>query len=87
MARTKLYTAIFVALALMATAQVGVEQYSLFPYWTTLWIIVVLSFVKAVLVAAYFQHLRFEPRSLTGLMLVGLFGALALTFAAAYSIL
>ena len=87
MTRTKLYTAIFVALAVMATAQVGLEQYSQLPYWRALWIIVALSFVKAVLVAGYYQHLRFEPRSLSGLMLVGLLGALALTFAAAYSIL
>jgi len=46
-----------------------------------------LSVAKAVLVAAYFQHLRFEPRSLTYVVLMGLAAALALTLAASYSIL
>jgi cytochrome c oxidase subunit 4 len=47
----------------------------------------VLSFLKAVVVAGWYQHLRYEPRSVTVLMLLGLLGALALTVAASYSIL
>jgi len=49
-------------------------------------IIVVLSFVKAGFVAGWYQHLVDEPRSVTYLYLTGLLGALALTVAAAYSI-
>lgn len=86
MSKTRLYTAIYVALFVMATAQVLVEFAGL-PYWTGLAAILALSFVKALFVAGYYQHLRYEPRSLTGLMLVGLAAALALTLAAAYSIL
>jgi cytochrome c oxidase subunit 4 len=83
---TKLYTAIYVVLFVSATIQVLVE-FAGFAYWTAFGLIMVLSAVKAVLVAAYFQHLRWEPRSLTYLVGIGLAAALALTFAASYSIL
>ena len=91
MARTKLYTAIYVLLFVLATAQVVVERAGLLEgstglYWIGFGAIMVLSVVKAVYVAGYFQHLRFEPRSVTYLMLVGLAAAVALTVAAAYSI-
>ena len=86
MTRTKLYTAMFAVLFVSATIQVLVEFAGL-AYWTAFGIIVFLSAFKAVLVAAYFQHLRFEPRSLTYVVLMGLAAALALTLAASYSIL
>ncbi|MFB6157082.1 MAG: cytochrome C oxidase subunit IV family protein [Haloferacaceae archaeon] len=85
MVSTKLYTAIYVALFVSATVQVLVEFAGL-AYWTAFGIIMVLSAAKAVIVAAYFQHLRFEPRSLTYLVAIGLAAALALTLAASYSI-
>jgi len=89
MARTKLYTAIFVVLFVFATLQAWVESAGLLDemYWTAFVAIMVLSAIKAVIVAAYYQHLRWEPKSVTYLMLGGLFVALALTTAAAYSIL
>ncbi|KTG10914.1 hypothetical protein AUR64_06975 [Haloprofundus marisrubri] len=86
MVSTKLYTAIYVVLFVSATIQVLVEFAGL-AYWTAFAVIIVLSAVKAILVAAYFQHLRFEPRSLTYLVVTGLLAALALTLAASYSIL
>lgn len=86
MVSTKFYTAIYVALFVSATVQVLVEFMGM-AYWTAFGIIIVLSVAKAALVAAYFQHLRFEPRSLTYLIAIGLAGALALTLAASYSIL
>lgn len=82
---TKLYAGIYVVLFVMATAQVLVEFAGL-TYWTAFGIILVLSAVKAVVVAGWYQHLRYEPRSVTYLMGLGLLGALALTAAAAYSI-
>lgn len=82
---TKLYTGIYVVLFVFATAQVAVEFAGL-DYWTAFGIIIALSAVKAVLVAAYFQHLRFEPRAVTYVVTIGLVAALALTLAAAYSI-
>jgi cytochrome c oxidase subunit 4 len=89
MARTKLYAAMYVVLFVFATIQVAVEKMGYLEpgtYWIAFGVIMVLSFVKAAFVAAYYQHLRWEPRSLTYLMLLGLSGALALTLAAGYSI-
>ncbi|WP_049981549.1 cytochrome C oxidase subunit IV family protein [Halolamina rubra] len=89
MARTKLYTGIYVALFVIATLQVGVEQIGLLEssYMLALALITVFSFVKAVVVAGYFQHLVWEPRSVTYVLVLGFVGFLALTVAASYSIL
>ncbi|MFC4359111.1 cytochrome C oxidase subunit IV family protein [Halobium salinum] len=85
MSRLRLYVAIYVVLFAFATMQVFVEGLGL-SYWTGFWAVIGLSAVKALLVAGYYQHLRFEPRSLSYLMLVGLTAAVVLTAAAAYSI-
>jgi len=88
MSRLKLYTAIFVVLMALSTTQALVEMLGVFEgYWTMFGVLLTLSFVKAAIVAGYYQHLRWEPPSVTYLMLGGLFVALALTTAAAYSIL
>jgi cytochrome c oxidase subunit 4 len=87
MARTKLYTIIYVVLFVFATLQVAVEQIELFGYWTALALITVLSLVKALFVAGYYQHLVWEPRSVSYLMLIGFVAFIALTVAASYSIL
>ena len=88
MVSTRLYAGIYVVLFVFATVQAAVEFVGLLDqvYWTAFGIIIVLSLVKAVLVAGYFQHLRFEPPSLSYLIMTGLAAALALTLAAAYSI-
>jgi cytochrome c oxidase subunit 4 len=88
MARTKLYAGIYVALFVIATMQVAVEQTGLLEesYVLALGLITLLSVIKAVMVAGYFQHLVWEPRSLTYVMLLGFVGFLALTVAASYSI-
>lgn len=87
MARTKLYTIIYVVLFVLATAQVAVEQVDLFGYWTALAVIAMLSLVKALFVAGYYQHLVWEPRSVSYLVLIGFVAFIALTVAASYSIL
>lgn len=88
MSRLKLYSVIYVVLFVFATVQVMFEYggYLDRMYWIAFGAIIVLSLVKAVLVAAYYQHLRWEPRSVTSLMLIGLAAVLALTLAAGYSI-
>jgi len=88
MTSTKLYTAIYVVLFVMATLQVGIEMagYLESAYWIAFWVIMVLSFVKAVVVAGYYQHLVYEPRSITGVLIAGLIVALALALAASFSI-
>ncbi len=88
MSHAKLYTAIFGVLFVLATVQVGVEFAGLLEssYWLAFWVIIALSAAKALLVAGYYQHLRWEPRAVSYLAAGGLVVALALTAAAAYSI-
>ena len=88
MTRTKLYSVIFVVLFVLATAQALVEAVGFLEeaYWIALGVIMVMSFVKALFVAGYYQHLVWEPRSVTYIAATGLVAALALTLAAAYSI-
>ena len=89
MASLKLYTIIYAVLFVVATAQAAIEAIGLLEaaYWIAFAVILILSFAKAVLVAGYYQHLRFEPRSVTYLVLGSLVVVLALTAGAAYSIL
>jgi cytochrome c oxidase subunit 4 len=88
MANTRLYTAIYVALFVLATAQVAVEVAGFVDsmYWVALGAILALSLLKAVAVAGYYQHLFYEPRSVSYLIGIGLLAALALAIAASYSI-
>ena len=75
-------------LFVLATAQVAVEFAGLLEnaYLLGFGLIIALSFVKALVVAGYYQHLVWEPRSISYLMGIGLLAVLALTFAASYSI-
>jgi cytochrome c oxidase subunit 4 len=88
MANTRLYTLIYVALFVLATAQVAVEVAGFVEnmYWVALGAILALSLLKAVAVAGYYQHLFYEPRSVSYLIGIGLLAALALAIAASYSI-
>lgn len=88
MPTTKLYAAIYVVLFAFATAQVVVEEAGFLEeaYWIGLGVILILSVIKALFVVGYYQHLRFEPRALSYLLLSGLITALALTIASSYSV-
>lgn len=88
MVTIKTYSIIFATLVVMTSTQAALEFIGIVDtvYWTAFGVILVISFVKSLFVAGYFQHLRFEPRSLSYLILTGLSAALALTLAAAYSI-
>ena len=89
MSHTKLYAWIYVVLFVFATVQVAVEYAGFLEssYWIALGVIMVLSAIKAVIVAGYYQHLRWEPRSITYLAVGSLLVVLALTGAASFSIL
>jgi cytochrome c oxidase subunit 4 len=88
MADIKTYTIIFVVLFAFATLQVVVETLGYLDemYWGAVGAIAVLSVIKAVFVAGYYQHLRYEPRSVTYLVLGGLVAVMFLTAAASFSI-
>lgn len=85
MVSLKLYTIIYVVLFVFATVQVLVEFAGL-NYFTAATLIMILSFVKAGLVAGYYQHLVYEPRSITYLMAMGLAVVVALSVAATFSV-
>lgn len=89
MTSLRFYTGIFVALMVFSTTQALLEMTGILEdfYWIGLAAIMVLSSIKALLVAGYFQHLRSEPRAVSYLMLGSLIIVLALTAGAAYSIL
>ena len=89
MASTRFYTVIFLVLMTFSTVQALFEFTGILDraYWFALGVIMVLSTIKALLVAGHFQHLVHEPRSVTYLMAGALVGVLALTAGAAYSIL
>lgn len=84
MATVKLYTAIYIALLVLATSKVIFFQF--FDYWDAVMATIGTAFIKTVLIIGYFQHLRFEPRSLTYLVSMGAFAVFLLTVAATYSI-
>lgn len=88
MPSTKLYAVIYVVLFVFATAQVAFEFVGLLEsaYWVAFGGIIVLSLIKALFVAGYYQHLRYEPRSITFVVLSALIAALVLTIASSYSI-
>jgi cytochrome c oxidase subunit 4 len=89
MTSVQFYAAVFVALMISSSAQALFEFAGFLEeaYWVALGVILVLSSIKALLVAGYFQHLRHEPRSVSVLILGALVAVLALTAGATYSIL
>lgn len=89
MTSTRFYALIFVLLMIFSTTQAVFEFLGFLDraYWIAFGVIMVLSSIKAVLVAGWFQHLRHEPRSVSFLMAGALVAVLALTAGAAYSIL
>lgn len=88
MSRIRTYTIMFVALMVFSTSQALLEFAGLLEeaYAVAFVAILVLSSIKAVIVAGWYQHLRWEPRSVTYLIATALLVVLALTAAAAYSI-
>lgn len=57
------YMGVFVALAVLTVAEIGVV-FTPLPRMVIGAMLVILAFAKAILVAAYFMHLKFERRTL-----------------------
>lgn len=89
MASIKLYTIIFGALMMVSTLQAAFEYTGLLEefYWGALVVILILSTIKASVVAGWYMHVREEPRAIAYLALAGVIGVVALTAGAAYSVL
>lgn len=89
MSSVRFYTLVYFALIVLAGAKVvffQLEEAGYFTYAVAMGLTVLTASAKTALIAGYFQHLRSETRSLTYLMLMGLFAVLLLAFAATFSI-
>ncbi len=88
MSQIRTYTIMFVVLMVFSTSQALLEFTGLLGeyYWPILGLIMVLSTIKAVIVAGWYQHLKYEPRSVTYMIASGVLAVIALTAAASYSI-
>lgn len=84
MASVKLYALIYVLLLTLAASKVAF--FELFDYWTAMSLTLGAAAIKTTLIAGYYQHLRYEPRSLSVLMLMALGGVLLLAIAASFSV-
>jgi hypothetical protein len=82
-ASVKLYTLIYVLLLGLALSKVAFFEF--FGYWKAVSATLVTATMKTLLIVGYYQHLKFEPRSLTYLMGMGVFAVFLLTVAATYS--
>lgn len=84
MASIKFYSLIYVILLALAVSKVLFMDY--LDYWEAVAAISVTAWAKAILIAAYYQHLREEPRAITWIVLLSLGGVLLLAAAATFSI-
>ncbi|AZQ14081.1 MULTISPECIES: cytochrome C oxidase subunit IV family protein [Halorubrum] len=84
----KLYSAIYVALLVAATLNFILFEadFVSFTYAQAIAGTMVIATVKTLLIVAYFQHLRWENRSLTYVMALALALTMLLMAAATYSI-
>jgi cytochrome c oxidase subunit 4 len=84
----KLYTAIYIALLAAATLNFLLFESTFvsFTYAQAFGGTMVIAAVKTLLIVAYFQHLRWENRSLTYVMALALALTMLLMAAATYSI-
>lgn len=85
MTSVRFYAGVYVLL--VALVSMKIVFFETLSYDVALALTMLSAVAEAVIIAGYYQHLRYEPRSLTYLMLMGLSGVLLVTFAAAFSIL
>ena len=87
MTSVRFYALVYVALMALASLKVAFFEIPAISYNTALALTMIAAVMKTSLIAGYFMHLRSEPRSVSYVMLSGLFAVLLVTFAAAFSIL
>lgn len=92
----KLYGLVYVALVGLAASKymffhlnevIFFMEVAPFGYWQAMGATMTTAVLKTVLIVAYFQHLRWEPRSLTNLMLLSVALVILLMAAASFSIM
>jgi cytochrome c oxidase subunit 4 len=63
------YMLIWVILLVLTIAEVGVAFFSAMPKWLLIVLLLILALWKALLVALYYMHLKFEPKKLWLIMM------------------
>ena len=84
MANVRWYTVVYVALLTLAVSKWAFFEF--LDYWVALGLTMITATMKTVLIVAYYQHLRYEPRVLSVLMFIALLAVLILAAAASFSI-
>ncbi|ADD03854.1 uncharacterized protein Nmag_0262 [Natrialba magadii ATCC 43099] len=85
MADLRTYTIIYVLLLVLGTGKFVFFEFD-FAYSIAIGATMLLAVAKIGLIAAYYQHLIEEPRSITYMMATAVFMVFLLTIAAGYSI-
>lgn len=92
----RLYSVVYVALLGLAASKyvffhvnevVFFMEVNPLGYWQAMGATMTTAVLKTTLIVAYFQHLRWEPRSLTNLMLLSVALVILLMAAASFSIM
>ena len=84
MANVRLYTIVYFALIGLALSKWAFFEF--LDYWVALGLTMVTASIKTVLIVAYYQHLRYEPRVLTALIFTAFIAVMILAAAASFSI-
>ena len=71
------YMAIWGVLLVLTIAEVGVAFFSHMPKWILIVLLLILALWKALLVALYYMHLKFDARLCSWVFLSGLGAAVA----------
>lgn len=84
MANVRWYTIVYVALLGLAVSKWAFFEF--LDYWVALGLTMVTASMKTVLIVAYYQHLRDEPRILAVLVFTAFVAVAILAAAASYSL-
>lgn len=90
MSNVRLYTVVYVALMALAIGKVVffwmTDLFAFWGYTQALIATMLAATVKSGMVVWYFQHLKWEPRSIKFVMAMGVFAVFLLTVAATFSL-
>ncbi len=82
---TKTYVGIWIALVVATIVEVLIRSFSA-EVFTILAVLILIAAGKAVTIALYYQHLRYETRRLSVAPIAAIIGVTAVALSAAYSI-
>jgi cytochrome c oxidase subunit 4 len=84
MSNVRLYTVVYVLLMALAIGKVAFSTF--FDGALELTLLMAAATVKSAMIVWYYQHLKWEPRSIKFVMAMGVFAVFLLTVAATFSL-